>query len=192
MLPLVTTAFTVLRNESHVEDWYSFSHHLHGLVYKCFTLGLHDDRLLLDGVLFRGDDMILQGGTPTAVLRVFTDMLPNARHFSRATTFRDRGKLKATNKLTGAAGAASGSAAGYSGPTYLVAHHAASIAASPTVMVPLGRGSGASAPHGGGGYYSRDPQGSVSLPFHPQPQQSAQQQSAKNTGGHTLSMLLPP
>lgn len=103
--------------------------------------------------------MILHGGIPTAVLRVFFDMLPNSRHVSRETTFRDRGKLKAINKLTGASGAASVSAAGNAGPTHLAAQYAASIAASSTAPAPLGTEdrSVSLARGGGGGAFARYP-----------------------------------
>ncbi|CAN0384734.1 unnamed protein product, partial [Pylaiella littoralis] len=141
MSPLVTTALTVLRNESNTEDWFTFSQHLNALVRKSFTLGLLNDRELLDQLQFRGDDMVEQGGHPAAVLRVFSEMLPNKRHVSRETTFRDRGKLRDINKLHSASTAVSGAAHGYPGPSHLAAHHAARVAASSTAPQPRSRGS---------------------------------------------------
>ncbi|CAM9808790.1 unnamed protein product [Pylaiella littoralis] len=140
MSPLVTTALTVLRNESITEDWFTFSQHLNALVRKSFTLGLIDDRELLDQLQCRGDDMVEQGGHPAAVLRVFSEMLRNKRHVSRETTFRDRGKLRDINKLHSASTAVSGAAHGYPGPFHLAAHHAARVAASSTAPQPRGRG----------------------------------------------------
>ncbi|CAM9398840.1 unnamed protein product [Pylaiella littoralis] len=150
MSPLVTTALTVLRNVSNTEDWFTFSQHLNALVRESFTLGLLDDRELLDQLQFRGDT-IEQGGHPAAVLRVFSEILPNKRHVSRETTFRDRGKLHDINKLHSASTAVSGAAHGYPIPSHLAAHHAARVAASSTAPQPRGRGSSV---RGGDGRYS--------------------------------------
>ncbi|CAM9717906.1 unnamed protein product, partial [Pylaiella littoralis] len=124
---------------------------------------LLNDRELLDQLQFRGDDMVEQGGHPAAVLRVFSEMLPNKRHVSRETTFRDRGKLRDINKLHSASTAVSGAAHGYPGPSHLAAHHAARVAASSTAPQPRSRGSSV---RGGGGRYSSAGT-SVPLPFTP-------------------------
>ncbi|CAM9477707.1 unnamed protein product [Pylaiella littoralis] len=107
--------------------------------------------------------MVEQGGHPAAVLRVFSEMLPNKRHVSRETTFRDRGKLRDINKLHSASTAVSGAAHGYPGPSHLAAHHAARVAASSTAPQPRSRGSSV---RGGGGRYSSAGT-SVPLPFTP-------------------------
>lgn len=166
MLPLVAAALTALRNESHTEDWVSFSNHLNHIVNKCFALGLQEDMQPFDHLKHRGDDMIRQGGHPAAVLRVFAELLPNALRVSRETTFiRDRGKLKAISKPNGASGAASGAATGYPGPSHYAAHHAASVAASSTALAPLGRVLRAAASSRGGGARYPQARSSVSLPF---------------------------
>lgn len=69
-----------------------------------------------------GTSSLGRGGS---VLRLFSDMLPNARSLFRATTFRDRGRLKAVNKLSGGGASVQ--------PAQIIAYHVASVASSSTV-----------------------------------------------------------
>lgn len=66
-------------------------------------LGTHKDRKLLDASLFRGDDLINQVDDPAQVLRIFSDMLPNARNLPRAMIrlFGNAARLKAMKRLRG-------------------------------------------------------------------------------------------
>ncbi|CAM9779188.1 unnamed protein product [Pylaiella littoralis] len=159
MSPLVTTALTVLRNESNTEDWLTLSQHLNALVRKSFTLGILADRELLDQLQFHGD-IIEEGGHPTAVLRVFSEMLPNKRHVAgdhlsgpRKTPRRQEAPQRVNRSVR--------SSARISWSVPFSRHHAARVAASSTAPQPRGRGSSV---RGGGGRYS-SAGASVSLPF---------------------------
>ncbi|CAM9897180.1 unnamed protein product, partial [Ectocarpus sp. 4 AP-2014] len=141
MNPLLTTALISLRNETGQEDWYSFKPHVDAIIAKCVTLGLMTERSMLDDFVYRGNDLLLQFGVSKKVLRIFTDLLPNARNISRETTLRDRNRLKAINKISGggklAATLATAHLSGYAGAYQQVASQASTIAAGNTAPLAL-------------------------------------------------------
>ncbi|CAN0428817.1 unnamed protein product [Ectocarpus fasciculatus] len=68
--------------------------HVNANIAKRVTLGLMTERSMLDEFAYRDNDVLLQFGVPEKVLRIFTDLLPNARNVCRETTLRDRSRLK--------------------------------------------------------------------------------------------------
>lgn len=99
MHPHIAAALDVLRNESGLENWYTFSVKLDTLIRKTITIGLPADRLLLDGIQYRGVQLLRASAPPDRVLRVFTEMLPNDRNVAPAILARDREALKSLNKM---------------------------------------------------------------------------------------------
>ncbi|CAM9114931.1 unnamed protein product, partial [Ectocarpus sp. 13 AM-2016] len=142
---VLTTALTSLLNETGKKDWYSFKPNVDAIITKCVRLGLMTEWSMLDDFVHRGNDLSLQFGVQRQVLRIFTDLLPNARNIFRETTLRDRSRLKAINKISGggklAATLAKAHLSGYAGAYQQATSQSSTVAAgNPAPLAPVGGG----------------------------------------------------
>eukprot|EP00752_Nemacystus_decipiens_P007884 g7044.t1 len=97
----ILSALDVLRDETGDLTWFDFTSKLDVLTSKTITLGLVEDRTMLDLIRHRGDILIRKNGDPRRVLMLFAETLPNHRRVSRFILKRDVEKLKQINKIAG-------------------------------------------------------------------------------------------
>ena len=95
----ILSALSVLRDETGTLTWFDFLRTLDVLTAKTITLGLIEDRTMLDLLRHRGNLLIRKNGDPRSVLLLFADMLPNHRRVPKSILKRDAETLKQMNKV---------------------------------------------------------------------------------------------
>jgi len=167
----------VLRDETGALTWFDFTRALDGLTSKTITLGLVEDRTMLDLLRHRGDLLIRKNGDPRRILMLFAEMLPNHRRVSKSILNRDVEKLKQINKIAGK-DLGKGS-------------HGAQVVAAQQSFVAASSTTPALASAHPGTVRLREPQGWLGAPLRP-PADPAKAAGGENPEGASRGVAPPP